>query len=76
MCLAIPSKVIKLDNNEAIVKSCDHEHRVNLDLVKNVKIGDYLLIHDELAINKVPKTEAKKILKMINNHHKSNEPSK
>lgn len=74
MCLATPSKVIKLDNNEAIVESGDHEHRVNLDLVKNIKIGDYLLIHNEMALNKMPKTEAKKILDMINNH--SNELNK
>ena len=74
MCLATPSKVIKLDNNEAIVESGDHEHRVNLDLVKNIKIGDYLLIHNEMALNKIPETEAKKILDMINNH--SNELNK
>jgi len=76
MCLATPSKIIKLEENEAIVESGDHQHRVNLDLVKNknVKIGDYLLIHDKMALNKIPKTDAKKILKMINDH--SNELNK
>ena len=76
MCLVIPSKVIKIEKDWASVESGDHQHRVSLNLLKNVKIGDYLLIHDELAINKVPKAEAKKILKMINNHHQSSEPSK
>ena len=65
MCLAFPSKVIKVKGKWADVQSNDHKHRVNLSLLKNVKVGDYLLIHDELAINKVPKTEAKRILKMI-----------
>jgi len=65
MCLATPSKVIKIEKDWAMVQSGDHEHRVNLSLLKNVKLGDYLLIHDELAINKVPKTEAKRILEMI-----------
>lgn len=65
MCLATPSKVIKIKGQWATVQSGNHEHRVNLSLLKNVKLGDYLLIHDELAINKVPKTEAKRILKMI-----------
>ena len=74
MCLATPSKVIKLNKNQAIVQSGDHQHRVNLDLVKNVRIGDYLLIHNNLALNKIPKTEAKKILEIIKNH--SNELSK
>ena len=65
MCLATPSKVIKIEKDWAMVQSGDHKHRVNLSLLKNVKLGDYLLIHDELAINKVPKTEAKRILEMI-----------
>jgi len=66
MCLATPSKVIKIDKDWATVQSNNHQHKANLSLVKNVKIGDYLLIHDNLAINKVPKTEAKRILKIVN----------
>jgi len=69
MCLATPSKVIKIKDNWATVESGDHTHQVNLDLLKNVKLGDYLLINDELAINKIPEKEAKKILEMIENHH-------
>ncbi|NQV00717.1 MAG: HypC/HybG/HupF family hydrogenase formation chaperone [Parcubacteria group bacterium] len=66
MCLATPSKVIKIEKDWATVQSNNHQHKANLSLVKNVKIGDYLLIHDNLAINKVPKTEAKRILKIVN----------
>ncbi len=68
MCLATPSKVIKIENDWAVVESNDHQHRVSLALLKDVKIGDYLLVHDQLAINKVPKSEAKKILEMIREH--------
>lgn len=70
MCLATPSKVIKIEKDWATVQSNDHQHKANLSLLKNVKIGDYLLVHDNLAINKVPKNEAKKILKMINEPNK------
>ncbi len=73
MCLATPSKVIKIKGQWATVQSGDHQHRVNLSLLKNVKLGDYLLIHDELAINKLPKAEARRILDMI---EKVNEPNK
>jgi len=68
MCLATPSKVIKIKDGWATVEFGDHQHRVNLSLLKNVKLGDYLLIHDELAINKLPKAEAKRILKIIRCH--------
>lgn len=77
MCLATPSKVIKIRNNKAKVKSRlhgeqvrHHFHEADLSLLKKVKIGDYLLIHDGMAINKVPKVEAEKILKMINEPNK------
>ncbi len=74
MCLATPSKVIKIEDNQAVVQSGDHTHQVSLDLIKDIKIGDYLLIHGELAIQKVPEAEAKKIIKMIEKH--SNELNK
>lgn len=65
MCLAIPLKVIKKEGQWATVKSENHTHRANLSLLKNIKIGDYLLVHDDLAINKLSKKEALKILKLV-----------
>jgi len=70
MCLATPSKVIEIKKGSATVQSGDHFHKADLSLLKNVEIGDYLLVHDQMAINKVPKTEAKKILKMISEPNK------
>ncbi len=65
MCLATPSKVIKIEKDWAVVEAPGYSHRVNICLLKNVKIGDYLLVHGEMALNKLPKSEAKKILKLI-----------
>ncbi len=65
MCLAIPNKVIKVKGQWAWTKSGNHRHKVNLSLVKNIKVGDYLLVHEHLALNKIPKSESKKILKMV-----------
>lgn len=76
MCLATPSKVIKIEKNWATVESGKHTHRVNLSLLKNVKLGDYLLIHDELAINKIPKKEAQQILEIVQHHNIVNGPNK
>ncbi|MBI5046081.1 MAG: HypC/HybG/HupF family hydrogenase formation chaperone [Candidatus Niyogibacteria bacterium] len=68
MCLATPSKVIKIDGDWVKVKSLNHTHRANISLLKNkrISLGDYLLIHGDLAIQKLPEDEALKILKMIN----------
>lgn len=40
-----------------------HTHEVDISLLKRVKVGDYLLCHDKMAINKIPANEAKQILK-------------
>lgn len=47
-----------------MVKTPHHSHRVSVCLLKNVKIGDYLLVHGEMALNKISKSEAEKILKL------------
>ncbi|MCR4284215.1 MAG: HypC/HybG/HupF family hydrogenase formation chaperone [Parcubacteria group bacterium] len=67
MCLATPSKVIKIDGEWVEVESMDHTHRANISLLRNkgVNLGDYLLIHGDLAIQKLPEDEALKILEMI-----------
>ena len=65
MCLATPSKVIKIEGDWAIVEAGDHTHKANLGLVKDVKVGDYIIVHADLALNKIQKQEAEKILKMI-----------
>ena len=65
MCLATPSKVIKIEGDWATVQAENHIHKANLGLVKDVKIGDYIIVHADLVLNKIGKQEAGKILKMI-----------
>ncbi len=65
MCLAVPSKIIKIKGEWAVVKSGNHEHKANLALVKNAKVGNYVIVHGDLALNKLEKKEALAILKMI-----------
>ncbi|MBU1179090.1 HypC/HybG/HupF family hydrogenase formation chaperone [Patescibacteria group bacterium] len=69
MCLAIPSKIVDIKEGWATVRSDKHNHRANLSLVKDVKVGDYVLVHGDMVLNKVEKEEAEKILKMVNNNY-------
>ena len=52
MCLAVPCRVIEIDDRYALVEGAGHRRTVEIALVrgKGVKRGDYLLIHEELAI--------------------------
>lgn len=65
MCLAIPGKIIKIDNNIAMVDFGGIKKESALDLVPDAKIGDYILVHAGFAINKIDETEAIKTLKLI-----------
>ncbi len=69
MCLATPLKIKEINGTNAIVGNDKHTHIIDLSLIKNPKIGDYILAHQNMAINKIPPEEAKKILKMIKSMH-------
>jgi hydrogenase expression/formation protein HypC len=60
MCLAIPSKVLSVDeNNVAEVDTLGVKRQVSLDLIQEeVKPGDYVLIHVGYAMGKIDEKEA------------------
>ncbi|MEF3191621.1 MAG: HypC/HybG/HupF family hydrogenase formation chaperone [Campylobacterales bacterium] len=60
MCLSIPSRVVRLeDDNSAIVETLGVTRRVGLDLMAEpVAVGDYVLIHIGYAINKIDEADA------------------
>jgi len=66
MCLSIPSKVEKIDeNNMATVDTMGVKRDISLDLMADdVQIGDYILIHVGFAMNKIDKEEAEQSLKV------------
>ena len=60
MCLAIPSKVLKItEDNMAEVDTLGVKRVVSLDLMPEpVKEGDYVLIHVGYAMGKIDEKEA------------------
>ncbi len=67
MCLAIPLKIKKIIGKRAIAEGDGHLHDVHLGLLKNIKVGDYILASHNMALNKIENSEARKILKLIKN---------
>jgi len=59
-------KIKEVNGNKAVVESESHSHEVNIDLLKDVKVGDYILVHGDMAINKVAPEDARKIIEMVN----------
>lgn len=66
MCLAIPSKVLKIDeNNIAEVDTLGVKREVSLDLIsEEVKVGDYVLIHVGYAMSKIDEKAALESLEL------------
>ncbi len=58
MCLAIPGKVEEIEGNVATVDVLGVKNRIAIDMVRDVQIGDYLMIHAGYAIEKIDEAEA------------------
>ncbi len=65
MCLAIPMLVTSIDENNAIAEAGGIRKEVRLDLLEDVGIGDYILIHTGYAIEKLDRKEAEETLELI-----------
>ncbi|MBN1697846.1 MAG: HypC/HybG/HupF family hydrogenase formation chaperone [Spirochaetales bacterium] len=65
MCLAIPMKLIEKKNNAGRVSAGNVMYDVNLALVPEAVIGDYLIIHAGFAIERLDRAEAKKTLDLF-----------
>jgi len=66
MCLAIPSKIVQIDDLKAIVDVYGARRDINLMLLpEEVVIGDYVLVHAGFAIQKVDRESAREALDVI-----------
>ncbi|WP_367706191.1 HypC/HybG/HupF family hydrogenase formation chaperone [Helicobacter pylori] len=59
MCLAIPSKVIAISDNVALLETLGVQREASLDLMgESVKVGDYVLLHIGYVMSKIDEKEA------------------
>lgn len=66
MCLAIPMKVTeKREDNTGVVESSGVQREVDLSLIQDLKIGDWVLIHAGLAISRLEEEDAQETIKLL-----------
>jgi hydrogenase expression/formation protein HypC len=65
MCLAIPGELINIDGHKGDVSFSGARRQVDLRLVPEAKVGDYLLVHAGCAIQIVPGDEARETLELF-----------
>ncbi len=66
MCLAIPSRIIRIDENSMATVDVDGVKReVSLLLLEDACVGEYVIVHAGFAISKLNETEAVESLKLL-----------
>jgi hydrogenase expression/formation protein HypC len=65
MCLGIPLRIIKIDGNEAVGEMNGIERKIRIDLVPNVKLEDYVMVHAGFAIEIIDEEAAKETLDIM-----------
>jgi len=58
MCLAIPAKVIKIEGHCAEIETMGVSKTVDITLLPELKIGDYVIVHAGFAIQLVDQEDA------------------
>ena len=75
MCLAIPGRVISIEDSlrksdeEPLMGKVDFGgimKSVCLDLVPDVKLGEFVIVHVGFAISKMDEAEANETIKLLN----------
>jgi hydrogenase expression/formation protein HypC len=65
MCLGVPVKIVQVKGNEGVAEFKGVKKKINLELLENVKKGDYVILHAGFAIQKMEPEEALETLKLF-----------
>ena len=66
MCLAIPAKIVSIDeNNLATVDILGVTRQASIDLTPSAQVGSYVLVHAGFAIEVVSEEHAQETLDLI-----------
>jgi len=65
MCLAIPARIIKIENGMGLIDMEGTQREVSLLLQEDAKVGDYVIVHAGFAIHKIDEEAAMESLKIL-----------
>lgn len=65
MCLAIPSKIVKIEDDIAIIDVEGIVRKTSLLLLQDAGVGDYVIVHAGFAIHRIDEAEAMEALKLL-----------
>lgn len=65
MCLAIPSKITKIENEMAVIDVDGVRREASLLLLSDAQVGDYVIVHAGFAIQKLDEAAALDTLQLL-----------
>lgn len=65
MCLGLPAKVLSIDGDSSIVEMMGVSSTISIELLENVKVGDFVLVHAGCAIQILDEEEALKTIEIF-----------
>jgi len=66
MCVAVPARIKEIKNNSALISYMGLEREIDISLVPDVEIGDFVIVHAGFAIQIIDRNEAEKTLELFN----------
>ena len=61
MCLAVPAQVVGLEHHTATVSFTGALREVDVSLIEDPRLGDFVLVHAGFAIHKWDRTEVEEL---------------
>jgi len=65
MCLAIPSKIVEINDQMAVIDVDGVQRGCSLLLIEDPKIGEYVIVHAGFAIHKIDEQSAAESLELL-----------
>ena len=65
MCLAIPSKIVKIENGVGTIDVDGVRRTASLLLVEDAAVGDYVIVHAGFALHKIDEADAMESLRIL-----------
>ena len=65
MCLAIPSMIVKIEDEMATIDVDGVKRKASLLLVEDAQVGDYVIVHAGFAIRKIDEEVAQESLRYL-----------
>lgn len=65
MCLAIPSKIVKIENGVGTIDVDGVQRTCSLLLLEDAAVGEWVIVHAGFALHKIDETAAMESLRIL-----------